>query len=119
MLDRLGDIMTFGALVRCKVCNNGQLVFDKFGYRCRGNLTEWTTCQTEVREPERKRFKVPSDLAEKYPFLGKYKYVPRKRVVKVNPNPDVKKEEEENGRYVRVLKKYSTNIFFFIFQKLL
>lgn len=101
ILDRLADIMTFGALLPCKECKHGQLVFDKFGYKCRGNLTEWTKCNTFVKEPARTPFQIPPDLKKEYPFLKKYKFVARTRVVK-NAPPDynsVKKEEDDNAQY--------------------
>lgn len=98
-MDRLADIMTFGALLPCSVCKNGQLVFDKFGYLCKGNLTEWTKCHTQVKEPPRKPFKVPKEFKEEYSFLKKYKYVPRTRIVKdAPPSYTAKKEDgEENA----------------------
>jgi predicted DNA-binding WGR domain protein len=99
ILDQLADAMTFGVLLPCKVCNGGQLVFEKFGYKCRGDMTEWTKCNTLVREPERKKFKIPSEFSKEYPFLKKYKYVARTRIVKnAPPSTEVKKEEEENGQ---------------------
>lgn len=92
--------MTFGALRSCEVCEGGQLVFEKYGYICSGDLTEWTKCKTFVKEPPRKRFNVPDEL-KSYSFLKKYKYVSRTRVVKEAP-PKLKKEEikEENSQYV-------------------
>uniref|UniRef100_UPI003134487B Poly-(ADP-ribose) polymerase n=1 Tax=Tribolium castaneum TaxID=7070 RepID=UPI003134487B len=105
VLDRLADIMTFGALVPCSVCKHGQLVFEKFGYICKGNLTEYTKCRTQVKEPPRKPFKVPAELKQ-YPFLKKYKYVPRTRVVKnAPPSYSVKKEEGEENAEPKVKRE--------------
>ncbi|RZB77497.1 poly-(ADP-ribose) polymerase [Asbolus verrucosus] len=105
ILDRLADIITFGALLPCTVCKRGQLVFDKFGYKCRGNLTEWTKCNTIEREPKRKPFTVPLEFAEQYSFLKKYKYVPRTRVIKKGQIPtngnDVKTEENAQPKVAR------------------
>nr|XP_023025730.1 poly [ADP-ribose] polymerase [Leptinotarsa decemlineata] len=99
ILDRLADIMTFGALTPCKTCKGGQLVFSKGGYICTGDLTEWTKCTAVSKEPKRKPFKVPESLANEYSFLKKYKYVPRKRVIKevVPSNSGVVKKEEDNA----------------------
>lgn len=95
-MDRLSDVMTFGALEKCPKCKNGQYVFNKAGYICQGQLTEWTKCQDIVQEPKRKPFTVPKELQEEYSFLKKYKYVPRTRAIRFIPSSvAVKKEEEE------------------------
>lgn len=88
--------MTFGALKPCSVCKDGQLVFNKVGYICQGNLTEWTKCERVEKTPKRTKFRVPKELAQEYSFLKKYKYVARNRVIKaVQPTVSVKKEEDE------------------------
>lgn len=63
MLDRLSDAMTFGCPSPCKECKGGQLVFRTgVGYQCTGDLTEWTKCQYNTLEPERRPFKIPKDF---------------------------------------------------------
>ncbi|XP_066147801.1 poly [ADP-ribose] polymerase [Euwallacea fornicatus] len=95
MYDHLSDIMSFGALKRCKECN-GQLVYNKAGYSCTGDLSEWAKCTNVTKDPDRIAFVVPSNLKKEYPFLKKYKYVARKRVIKsVNPSTSVKKEAKD------------------------
>lgn len=95
MLDRLCDLMTFGALKRCNVCKHGQLVFNKVGYICEGNLTEWTKCGHIEKIPERTPFKVP-DYYTNFDLLGDYKYVPRTRVIKaVQSTAPAKTDEDE------------------------
>lgn len=70
MCDRLADIMTFGALLPCTVCGNGQFVFRSgVGYFCLGNKDEWVKCETVSEDPPRKPFKVPVELKKKYEFL--------------------------------------------------
>ena len=60
MLDRLSDVMMFGALVPCKDCG-GQYVFKGgVGYVCTGQMSEWTKCQNKTDKPKRKEFKLPS-----------------------------------------------------------
>lgn len=107
MLDQLADIMTFGAPAPCSKCKDGQLIFNKIGYACTGNLTEWTKCSNVEKEPKRKPFKVPSSFKEMYPFLKAYKYKPRKRVIKeVHSTASLKKdvkEEESEPRVKRAL----------------
>ncbi|PNF21175.1 Poly [ADP-ribose] polymerase [Cryptotermes secundus] len=94
MLDRLSDIMTFGALKRCDECKGGQFVFcSGVGYQCLGDLTEWTKCQNTTLEPKRKPFRVPSELMSDHEFLKKYKYVARKRIVQLHaPSSTVKSD---------------------------
>jgi len=73
-LDRLCDIMTFGALEPCMECNGGQLVYQSgVGYRCQGDLSEWTKCQVKSLNPKRREFKVPNDFKQQYDFLAMYK----------------------------------------------
>lgn len=71
MLDLLADVMTFGALLVCAECGGkGQLVYKTgVGYECTGSLSEWTKCPATTRQPPRKPFVVPRDLAEQYGFL--------------------------------------------------
>ncbi|XP_022914189.2 poly [ADP-ribose] polymerase [Onthophagus taurus] len=95
ILNRLADIMTFGALEPCKECGDGQFVYSKIGYVCNGDKTEWTKCNFTTKEPARKKFVVPKEMKEEYPFLKKYKYVKRTRIIKdVAPSTAVKKEDE-------------------------
>ncbi|CAH1168782.1 unnamed protein product [Phyllotreta striolata] len=103
ILDLLADIMTFGTLLPCPSCK-GQLSFMNGGYICTGDLTEWTKCQKMFKEPERKAFKVSSELKKNYPFLKKYKYEKRTRIVKTKAplkTQPVKKEEDAEPRVKR------------------
>lgn len=60
MLDRLSDVMTFGALEPCPECKEGQLVYRSgVGYQCMGNISEWTKCQYKTLKPVRREFKIP------------------------------------------------------------
>jgi len=73
-LDRLCDIMTFGSLEPCTECGGGQFVYQSgVGYRCQGDLSEWTKCQVVSLEPKRRDFKVPGDFKQEYDFLAMYK----------------------------------------------
>lgn len=90
--------MAFGALEPCTECYEGQLVFDNRGYRCNGNLSEWSVCNNAmVKEPERRTFVVPENLKYKYKFLEEYEYVPDTRLIRdIKPssfNTAVKQEE--------------------------
>ncbi|KAK4317648.1 hypothetical protein Pmani_011270 [Petrolisthes manimaculis] len=74
MLDIIVDIMTFGALESCEVCHsNGLCYVYGQGYKCRGNLTEWTRCTNIVLEPKRRTFVVPEDLM-KHDYLANFKF---------------------------------------------
>lgn len=37
------------------------------GYKCSGDLTEWTKCEYITQDPKRKTIAIPSDLKETYP----------------------------------------------------
>lgn len=70
MLDRLADIMTFGKLLPCPECKDGQFVFRSgVGYQCTGNISEWAKCENRTLDPVRGTFRVPKDLKEKHAFL--------------------------------------------------
>lgn len=89
--------MTFGVLEPCNVCKDGQLVFNKLGYICQGDLTEWTKCNNIEKNPKRKPFKVPKEFCEEFPFLKKYKYVKRERIIKnINPTQKLVKKEKDD-----------------------
>jgi poly [ADP-ribose] polymerase 1 len=82
IIERVTDIMTFGALEPCKTCKTGQFVFDKPGYVCSGDLTEWVKCMQVEKDPKRCKCKIPEELAAKYSFLAKYKSKVQKRFIK-------------------------------------
>lgn len=69
MVDRIADVMTFGALEPCNKCG-GQLSYvSGKGYKCEGDLSEWVKCDNVLVDPKRKVFKVPKELGEEYEFL--------------------------------------------------
>ncbi|XP_053691962.1 poly [ADP-ribose] polymerase [Sabethes cyaneus] len=98
-LERVCDILTFGALQPCPKCK-GQYVLQKSAYQCEGNLSEWVKCLNADKKPPRVPTKVPSEIKKSYSFLEKYKSVVSDRVIKyVAPSlsttmKKVKKEEE-------------------------
>lgn len=97
-LERVCDILTFGALKPCPKCK-GQYVLQKSAYICEGNLTEWVKCLNTDKKPPRVPTKVPSEIKKAFPFLEKYKSVVSDRVIKYVPPSlstsmkKVKKEE--------------------------
>ncbi|KAI4334250.1 hypothetical protein L6164_018962 [Bauhinia variegata] len=72
---RCQDLLFYGALEKCPVCN-GSLEFDGRRYSCRGFYSEWASCTFRTRDPQRKQepVKLPdsvqntaiSDLLKKY-----------------------------------------------------
>jgi len=73
MLDRLSDIMTFGVLKPCSICKNGQFVYQSgVGYKCLGDLTEWTKCHKIDLNPQRLPFLVPEEFKQQFDFLAMY-----------------------------------------------
>jgi len=80
MLDRLSDVMTFGNLLPCPECKEGQLVYRSgSGYQCIGNISEWTKCQYVTLKPAREPFKIPDELKEAHSFLSMYSGKVRER----------------------------------------
>jgi len=95
MLDRLADIMTFGALEPCPECKEGQLVYRSgVGYQCMGNISEWTKCQYKTLKPARREFKVPKELKECHSFLKMYGGKVRERLI---PNIVSSVQPQANG----------------------
>lgn len=99
--DALSDQLVFGALPTCTKCS-GQFRFKSgIGYRCMGNITEWTKCENIVVDPKRTKFIIPEDMKEKYDFLQKYKSKPERRIVRITaPSAavePVKKEDQVDG----------------------
>uniref|UniRef100_A0A7R8Z663 Poly [ADP-ribose] polymerase n=1 Tax=Timema douglasi TaxID=61478 RepID=A0A7R8Z663_TIMDO len=97
MLDRLADNMTFGALKKCNECKTGQLVFQSgVGYKCSGDFSEYTGCNLTTLDPDKVAFHIPDNLAEEYPFLASYKYVPHKRLI-INIAPSTSTSNNDAG----------------------
>ena len=66
--------MTFGALEGCKECGGGQFVYQSgVGYKCQGDMSEWTKCSVVSLDPPRREFKVPNDYKQEHAFLSMYK----------------------------------------------
>lgn len=69
LLDQIADMLTFGAIDKCPICKGKQMLFQKSGYICNGDLTEWTKCLNIIKEPSRKPVKIPSDMKSRHSFL--------------------------------------------------
>ncbi|XP_028036394.1 poly [ADP-ribose] polymerase [Bombyx mandarina] len=113
--DRLADCMTFGALETCPECKHGQLVVDTLGYKCTGNLSEWTKCTYQTDKPKRRALKIPENYKGLDCFRS-FKPTVRTRLFHAplpSQNFVVKQEETEVKKEIRVppLK----NLKFFIY----
>ncbi|XP_015110104.1 poly [ADP-ribose] polymerase [Diachasma alloeum] len=100
LLNALADQMTFGALKHCKKCSGGLQFVSGVGYKCMGDLTEWTKCEEVTQDPERTKFKIPKHLKEDIPFLADFKSRVERRILRITaPSTSrvVKKEEESSG----------------------
>ncbi|KAL7677668.1 hypothetical protein ACOME3_003908 [Neoechinorhynchus agilis] len=73
LLEALVDRIMFGCLPKCPECS-GLLTNDPYGYKCTGNLTEWTKCMYITTEPVGKRMKIKLDDEEIVKVVGKYKH---------------------------------------------
>ena len=88
----LADCITFG-VARCPQCK-GTLFFEGGNYVCE-RMTEWVRCQYKTDQPHREAFNIPNEIAEKYSFLKKYKFMKRDRVY--------------NSKYQQALNAYRIN----------
>ncbi|KAH8385055.1 hypothetical protein KR093_010826 [Drosophila rubida] len=85
LLDQAADLLTFGAIEACTDCKSNQFTFNKFGYSCNGNLSEWTKCTNVLVEPKRSSCKIPNELKLLYPVFKSYKKKPEKRIIQYLP----------------------------------
>ncbi|XP_042855321.1 poly [ADP-ribose] polymerase 1-like isoform X2 [Penaeus japonicus] len=100
MLDVITDGMTFGALEPCELCQDGRLSYESgLGYKCHGNLTEWTKCTNVVKEPKRRPFKIPEELRNSFDFLNQYKFKGIEKRVWIDHGPSTAEltVDKENG----------------------
>lgn len=97
IIDRLSDAINFGALKPCPKCS-GQFVYSSgFGYKCTGDLTEWTKCENVTQDPKRKKFVISSDMKSSYPNLKDLKCKVKKRLIKVTaPSTSTSIKQEDN-----------------------
>ncbi|XP_032677618.1 poly [ADP-ribose] polymerase [Odontomachus brunneus] len=97
ILNLVSDILYFGALDPCPQCK-GQLLYNSgLGYKCTGNVTEWTKCEYVTQEPKRKKCEIPSDLKKNFPIKS-YKSKVKKRQFQVtapSSSSSVKKEQDD------------------------
>ncbi|XP_031626910.1 poly [ADP-ribose] polymerase-like [Contarinia nasturtii] len=68
LLYHLTDIIMFGALSPCNKCNTGELIFANSDYKCM-QISNWSNCGNNVKEPLRRPTIISSNLLAKYPFL--------------------------------------------------
>ncbi|XP_065370938.1 poly [ADP-ribose] polymerase [Calliphora vicina] len=109
LLDQIADLVTFGAILPCPECKGHQLLFQKSGYLCNGQLTEWTKCTNLIKEPKRKACTIPSGFKEQYSFLKYVRKAPQVRAIRYIPPSDatisksvsIKKGDEADGPKVK------------------
>lgn len=65
LLDRCADLLTFGALYKCQICFNGDMIFMKHGYTCNGMVDEWVKCSNFDEKPMRLKCIIPDELKAK------------------------------------------------------
>ncbi|XP_050445913.1 poly [ADP-ribose] polymerase [Cataglyphis hispanica] len=97
IVNLVSDILYFGALEPCPRCK-GQLIYNSgLGYKCTGNVTEWTKCDYVTQDPKRKKCEIPSDMKKKFPIKS-YKSKVKKRVFKITaPSSSSSVKEEVDG----------------------
>ncbi|KAF7995152.1 hypothetical protein HCN44_004624 [Aphidius gifuensis] len=99
IIEKLADLMCFGVPLPCDKCNGNLKYKSGIGYKCTGDLTEWTKCENVNIDPPKKKFKVPSYMKESIEFLSTYKPKIEKRIFKQTLSTkslaSVKKEESD------------------------
>lgn len=80
LLLAVGDGMTFGALPACSMCKSCELTVSSDGYKCKGQISEWTRCTFTTGDVERKPWIFPKHVKEIDPFFANYKYKKCERV---------------------------------------
>ncbi|XP_032296678.1 poly [ADP-ribose] polymerase [Drosophila virilis] len=110
LLDQAADLLAFGAIKSCPECKSTQFIFNKSGYLCNGNISEWTKCTQLLTEPQRTSCKIPNELKSEYRFLNAFKNKPEARLIQYVPpsaltiakNIAIKKNPEElNGPKIK------------------
>ncbi|KAM0731843.1 Poly [ADP-ribose] polymerase [Formica fusca] len=97
IVNLVSDILYFGALEPCPKCK-GQLIYNSgLGYKCTGNVTEWTKCDYVTQDPKRKKCEIPSEMKKTFPIKS-YKSKVKKRVFKMTaPSSSSSVKEEVDG----------------------
>lgn len=100
VLDHVTDVIFFGAMKSCTICNNGNFIFGNSSYICKGNLSEWAKCDNVVKEPTRTPVKIPKYIKDEYSFLAKQFKVQTRAVrdipAVVQAKLNVKKEDKDD-----------------------
>lgn len=65
MQDMIAEILTCGALEKCRKCWFGRYYYDKNGYECQG-YTQWSSCKNKERNPARRNWEVPEKISEDF-----------------------------------------------------
>lgn len=105
LFEALADRLAFGALLPCSICT-GQFTFKPgLGYKCLGDISEWTKCVNVTVDPKRRKFSIPEVYEDKYYFL--LEYIPKvdRRILRAIAPPTlpvpvrvpVKKEQKADG----------------------
>uniref|UniRef100_A0A1I8ABE0 Poly [ADP-ribose] polymerase n=1 Tax=Steinernema glaseri TaxID=37863 RepID=A0A1I8ABE0_9BILA len=113
-VDLLVDLAMFGVPKACPKCkHNGTVQYNtsEHSYRCTGNISEYTRCTYSTKQPDRKIFKVPSDISgldelkKRKPSERVYSALLEKQsVVTVKTAPKKAKAEEKKEK-TKVLTK--------------
>ncbi|XP_050742158.1 poly [ADP-ribose] polymerase isoform X5 [Drosophila biarmipes] len=85
LLDQAADLLTFGAIESCSECASSQFIFNRNGYICNGNLSEWTKCTKLVAKPTRSACQITKELRERYPLLNLVRKLPSDRIIQNFP----------------------------------
>lgn len=98
IVEAVADQLVFGALPICFKCLGFNYVFESgVGYRCMGNLTEWTKCKNVSVYPVRTKFILSNDIKQRYLFFHFHESRVQDRMIRISaPSDPVTLEVEES-----------------------
>lgn len=105
MLDRCADFIAFGAISKCPRCKKGDFVFEKHGYRCNGQLDEWTECKNFQESPIRFKCKVSDSLQKSNKENRFLDYLEAMEIRDRAVRPYVQQQQISNPHDIKVIRK--------------
>eukprot|EP00741_Cyanophora_paradoxa_P007542 tig00001154_g7294.t2 len=94
LIGLVADGLVFGRIPPCPVCKESKVVYEAGAYRCRGNVSEWTSCTWVGNEMERTDYTIPPGGGGR---RRKAKRARRGRKKREEEEEEATEEEEADG----------------------
>ncbi|XP_044004098.1 poly [ADP-ribose] polymerase-like [Aphidius gifuensis] len=107
IIEKLADLMCFGVPLPCDKCNGNLKYTSGVGYKCTGNLTEWTKCENVNIDPPKEEFKILDHMKNNSPFLSSFEPKVEKRMFRQTfstKSLTPKKKDENNNNDLEIEK---------------